>query len=118
IAVRPYGAGTETPGALQLLKDVTTPLGGRHVLMVEDVIDTGLTTSFLYEHVAPHRPASLRLVSLLDKPGARRGPHRLPRLRPRRRLRRRLRAGPRRAFPQPPRRPCPRTGLRPSPIPP
>jgi len=72
IAVRSYGAGTETTGTVQLLKDVTTPLGGRHVLMVEDVIDTGLTTSFLYEHVARHRPASLRLVSLLDKPGRRR----------------------------------------------
>jgi hypoxanthine phosphoribosyltransferase len=72
IAVRSYGAGTETTGTVQLLKDVTTPLGGRHVLMVEDVIDTGLTTSFLHEHVARHRPASLRLVSLLDKPGRRR----------------------------------------------
>jgi hypoxanthine phosphoribosyltransferase len=72
IAVRSYGAGTETSGTVQLLKDVTTPLGGRHVLMVEDVIDTGLTTSFLYEHVERHRPASLRLVSLLDKPGRRR----------------------------------------------
>ena len=72
IAVRSYGAGTETAGTVQLVKDVTTPLVGRHVLMVEDVIDTGLTTSFLYEHVARHRPASLRLVSLLDKPGRRR----------------------------------------------
>jgi hypoxanthine phosphoribosyltransferase len=72
IAVRSYGAGTETSGTVQLLKDVTTPLGGRHVLMVEDVIDTGLTVSYLYEHVARHRPASLRLVSLLDKPSRRR----------------------------------------------
>ena len=72
IAVRSYGAGTEPSGTVQLLKDVTTPLGGRHVLMVEDVIDTGLTTSFLHEHVARHRPASLRLVALLDKPGRRR----------------------------------------------
>ena len=72
IAVRSYGAGTEPSGTVQLLKDVTTPLAGRHVLMVEDVIDTGLTTSFLHEHVARHRPASLRLVALLDKPGRRR----------------------------------------------
>ncbi|HEX3606141.1 MAG TPA: hypoxanthine phosphoribosyltransferase [Candidatus Dormibacteraeota bacterium] len=72
IAVRSYGAGTESTGTVQLVKDVTTPLGGRHVLMVEDVIDTGLTTSFLYEHVERHRPASLRLVTLLDKPGRRR----------------------------------------------
>jgi hypoxanthine phosphoribosyltransferase len=72
IAVRSYGAGTQSSGTVQLLKDVTTPLGGRHVLMVEDVIDTGLTTAFLHEHVARHRPASLRLVSLLDKPGRRR----------------------------------------------
>lgn len=72
IAVRSYGSGTESTGTVQLLKDVTTPLAGRHVLMVEDVIDTGLTVSFLYEHIARHHPASLRLVSLLDKPGRRR----------------------------------------------
>ena len=71
IAVRSYGAGTQSSGTVQLLKDVTTPLDGRHVLMVEDVIDTGLTTAFLHEHVARHHPASLRLVSLLDKPGRR-----------------------------------------------
>ena len=72
IAVRSYGAGRESSGTVQLLKDVGMPLAGRHVLLVEDVIDTGLTTAFLYEHVARHRPASLRLVSLLDKPGRRR----------------------------------------------
>lgn len=71
IAVRSYGA-TESSGTVQLLKDVGMPLAGRHVLLVEDVIDTGLTTAFLHEHVARHRPASLRLVSLLDKPGRRR----------------------------------------------
>jgi len=71
IAVRSYGAGVESSGTVQLLKDVGMPLAGRHVLLVEDVIDTGLTTSFLYDHVARHRPASLRLVSLLDKPGRR-----------------------------------------------
>jgi hypoxanthine phosphoribosyltransferase len=71
IAVRSYG-GREPSGTVQLLKDVGMPLAGRHVLLVEDVIDTGLTTAFLHEHVARHRPASLRLVSLLDKPGRRR----------------------------------------------
>jgi hypoxanthine phosphoribosyltransferase len=71
IAVRSYGAGRESSGTVQLLKDVGMPLEGRHVLLVEDVIDTGLTTAFLHDHLARHRPASLRLVSLLDKPGRR-----------------------------------------------
>jgi hypoxanthine phosphoribosyltransferase len=77
IAVRSYGAGTVSSGTVQLLKDVGMPLAGRHVLLVEDVIDTGLTTSFLHDHVARHRPASLRLVSLLDKPGRRIRPVRI-----------------------------------------
>jgi hypoxanthine phosphoribosyltransferase len=52
---------------VQLLKDLTMEVTGRDVLMVEDIIDTGLTTSFLFEHVQRHRPSSLKLVVLLNK---------------------------------------------------
>jgi hypoxanthine phosphoribosyltransferase len=67
VAVSSYGAGTESSGHVQLLKDLTMDVAGRDVLMVEDIIDTGLTTAFLFEHVQRHRPASLKLSVLLNK---------------------------------------------------
>ena len=67
VAVSSYGAGTESSGHVQLLKDLTMDVDGRDVLMVEDIIDTGLTTSFLFEHVQRHQPASLKLAVLLNK---------------------------------------------------
>src|SRR5207247_8601126 len=67
VAVSSYGTGTESSGHVQLLKDLTMDVAGRDVLMVEDIIDTGLTTSFLFDHVRRHRPKSLTLVVLLNK---------------------------------------------------
>jgi hypoxanthine phosphoribosyltransferase len=67
VAVSSYGAQTQSSGHVQLLKDLTMDVTGRDVLMVEDIIDTGLTTSFLFEHVQRHRPASLELCVLLNK---------------------------------------------------
>ena len=67
VAVSSYGSGTESSGVVQLLKDLTMEVTGRDVLMVEDIIDTGLTTSFLFEHVQRHRPSSLKLCVLLNK---------------------------------------------------
>jgi hypoxanthine phosphoribosyltransferase len=66
IAVRSY-QGTRSVGTVELVKDVGITLTGRDVLVVEDIIDTGLTTSFLLDHLATHRPRSMRLVALLDK---------------------------------------------------
>jgi hypoxanthine phosphoribosyltransferase len=66
IAVRSY-AGTRSAGTVELVKDIGMPLHDRDVLLVEDIIDTGLTTSFLLDHIGHHRPRSLRLVALLDK---------------------------------------------------
>jgi hypoxanthine phosphoribosyltransferase len=66
IAVRSY-QGTRSGGTVELVKDIGMPLQGRDVLLVEDIIDTGLTTSFLLDHIGHHRPNSLRLVALLDK---------------------------------------------------
>lgn len=68
IAVRSYGEGMVSSGNVELVKDVQTQLRDRDVLMVEDIIDTGRTTAFLFDHIARHRPRSLRLVSLLNKP--------------------------------------------------
>lgn len=67
VAVSSYGEGTVSSGHVMLLKDLSMDVGGRHVLMVEDIIDTGLTTAFLFEHVQRHSPASLKLCVLLDK---------------------------------------------------
>jgi hypoxanthine phosphoribosyltransferase len=67
VAVSSYGAGTESTGHVQLLKDLTMDVASRDVLMVEDIIDTGLTTSFLFDHVQRHGPASLKLCVLLNK---------------------------------------------------
>jgi hypoxanthine phosphoribosyltransferase len=66
IAVRSY-QGTRSAGTVELVKDIGMPLQDRDVLLVEDIIDTGLTTAFLLDHIGHHRPRSLRLVSLLDK---------------------------------------------------
>jgi hypoxanthine phosphoribosyltransferase len=67
VACRSYGDATSSSGTVELVKDVSMTLRDRDVLMVEDIIDTGLTTSFLRKHLATHHPRSLRLVSLLDK---------------------------------------------------
>ncbi len=67
VACSSYGPGTVTSGHVQLLKDLGMDVAGRHVLMVEDIIDTGLTTSFLFEHVQRHAPASVKLCVLLNK---------------------------------------------------
>lgn len=67
VACRSYGSATRSSGTVELVKDVSMPLRDRDVLMVEDIIDTGLTTSFLRDHLAVHRPRSLRLAALLVK---------------------------------------------------
>lgn len=63
-----YGANTETSGRITLEHGPKQPIEGRHVLLVEDIVDTGLTTSFALRHLSQGRPASLRLCSLADKP--------------------------------------------------
>jgi hypoxanthine phosphoribosyltransferase len=67
VAVSSYGHATVSSGHVMLLKDLSMDVAGRHVLMVEDIIDTGLTTAFLFEHVQRHGPASMKLCVLLDK---------------------------------------------------
>jgi hypoxanthine phosphoribosyltransferase len=66
IELAPYTGGQD--GAVRLLKDVDSPLEGRHVLLVEDVVDTGLTLNFLCRTLALRSPTSLAAVTLLDRP--------------------------------------------------
>jgi len=63
-----YGAGTENSGKIKLVKDVETPIKGRHVLVVEDIIDRGLTVRFLLDYLSFRKPSSLKLCALFDKP--------------------------------------------------
>ena len=67
VRLRSYGAGTETSGEVHITKDVELPVKGRHVLIVEDIVDAGFTLDFLFGHLASHNPASLKICCLIDK---------------------------------------------------
>jgi hypoxanthine phosphoribosyltransferase len=68
IATSSYGSATETSGVVRLLKDLDREIAGRHVILVEDIVDTGLTLDYLLETLRPRRPASLEVCVLLCKP--------------------------------------------------
>ncbi len=68
VAVQSYGAGTASSGQVRLLKDLDESIEGRSVVLVEDILDTGLTLSFLHTTLLRHHPRSLRIAALLDKP--------------------------------------------------
>jgi hypoxanthine phosphoribosyltransferase len=65
LAVSSYGAATESSGVVRILKDLDHDITDRHVIVVEDIVDSGLTLSFLRDHLAAQRPASVRVCSLL-----------------------------------------------------
>lgn len=69
-----YGHGTESSGQVRVVQGLRSPVRGREVLVIEDIVDTGLTDSYFLEYLRKKRPASLRLCSLLDKPARRRFP--------------------------------------------
>lgn len=70
--VSSYGAGTTSSGVVRILKDLEEDISGRHVLIVEDIIDTGLTLSYLRRSLLARKPASLEICALLSKPARRR----------------------------------------------
>jgi len=72
VRLRSYGAGTTTSGEVHITKDVETVIEGRHVLVVEDIVDVGLTLNFLLEYLNGFRPASLKVCCLIDKKERRR----------------------------------------------
>jgi hypoxanthine phosphoribosyltransferase len=74
IAVRSYGTKKESAGEVQLIKDVTTPLEDKNVILVEDILDTGLTFTFLKKLLMARKPRTLKFAALLDKPSRRQQP--------------------------------------------
>ncbi|HET9494929.1 MAG TPA: hypoxanthine phosphoribosyltransferase [Chloroflexia bacterium] len=72
MAVASYGASTETSGIVRILKDLDSSIEGKHVLIVEDIIDSGLTLNYILETLQTRNPASLRVCALLSKPARRR----------------------------------------------
>lgn len=70
MAVSSYGSGTKSSGVVRILKDLDTDIAGRHVLIVEDIIDSGLTLSWLISNLKSRQPASVKIASLLRKPDA------------------------------------------------
>jgi hypoxanthine phosphoribosyltransferase len=71
VAVSSYGKQERSSGAVKLIKDLDEPIEGKNVLLVEDILDTGLTLTFLRNLFLQHRPRSLRIAALLDKPSRR-----------------------------------------------
>jgi hypoxanthine phosphoribosyltransferase len=69
--VSSYGASTESSGQVRILKDLSKPIQGRDVIVVEDIIDTGLTLNYLLKYLHDKGPATLRICCLLDKPARR-----------------------------------------------
>ena len=74
MAVSSYGSGSKSSGVVRILKDLSTDVTGMHVLLVEDIIDTGLTLSYLVSNLRSRRPASLRVLTVFRKPEAARNP--------------------------------------------
>lgn len=74
MAVSSYGSSTKSSGVVRILKDLDETIENRHVLVVEDILDTGLTLKYLLKNLASRRPKSLEVVTLLSKDGKQRVP--------------------------------------------
>lgn len=70
MAVSSYGSGTKSSGVVRILKDLGTDITGKHVLIVEDIIDSGLTLSWLISNLQSRGPASIKIAAMLRKPEA------------------------------------------------
>lgn len=71
MAVSSYGAGTSSSGVVRILKDLDENVEGKHVLVVEDIIDSGLTLNYLMDNLKSRKPASIQICTLLNKPDRR-----------------------------------------------
>jgi hypoxanthine phosphoribosyltransferase len=71
VAVSSYGRARVSSGAVKLIKDIDNPIEGRHVILIEDILDTGLTLNYLRGLMLQHKPASLKIATCLDKPDRR-----------------------------------------------
>lgn len=72
MAVSSYGSATETSGVVRILKDLDYPIEGKDILIVEDIIDSGVTLKYLLEYLRARKPASIEIACLLNKPERRR----------------------------------------------
>ncbi len=70
MAVSSYGSSTDSSGVVRILKDLDAPIEGRDVLIVEDIIDSGLTLQYLLRNLRARSPGSLEVCALLTKPGS------------------------------------------------
>lgn len=68
IGLSSYGDSTKSSGVVRLTQDLSKPIEGKHVLIIEDIVDTGLTMKYLLENLETRNPASVKLCSLLEKP--------------------------------------------------
>ncbi len=71
MAVSSYGVGTNSSGVVRILKDLDEDVVGKHILVVEDIIDSGLTLNYLVENLKSRKPASIQICTLLNKPDRR-----------------------------------------------
>ncbi len=71
IRISSYGSGRQSSGKIKVVQGLRSPVKGRHVLLMEDIVDSGLTTRFLLDYLGKKKPASLRLCALTDKPSRR-----------------------------------------------
>ena len=74
MAVSSYGSGTTSSGAVKINKDLNEDITGRHIIIVEDILDSGITLTYLCGYLQNRKPASITLVTLLDKPARRKAP--------------------------------------------
>lgn len=74
MAVSSYGSGTATTGAVKIIKDITKDIENRDVIIVEDILDSGVTLTYLQNFLMSRSPASISICTLLDKPSRRRAP--------------------------------------------
>lgn len=74
MAVSSYGGGTSSTGAVKINKDLNEDITGRHIVIVEDILDSGVTLNYLCGYLQNRKPASITLVTLLDKPARRKSP--------------------------------------------
>lgn len=74
MAISSYGSATKSSGVVRILKDLDKPVNGKDVLVIEDIVDSGMTLSFLRDNLKSRGAASLRIATLLDKPDRRRVP--------------------------------------------
>jgi hypoxanthine phosphoribosyltransferase len=74
IGLSSYGSSTQTSGKIKVVKKLETPVRGRHVVVVEDIVDSGLTTTFLLDYLQKQKPASVKTCALSDKPSRRKVP--------------------------------------------